>query len=441
MLGRAFTSVVSPENRWYRPLQAATMAAVQATRGLETWPIRVLTLLSHAVFAVVIYRALAEVQLSRAGAALGAGFFLISQIAAIVLVGNDMLSQLWSGLFSFLTIAALAKARTRPARSAYFGLSLLAYFLALLSKETSSTLILGVAVVLWVISPAQASARRVWNVVRYGAPYALIVLLFLLWRNHLGALPPHFGGDGMYDFRLGANVLKNAALFGAQAVLPVSSLAAMRAASERDVLLLGLIAILTLAFAGLLVYGLLQSPRRKLIGVLSILAVIGVTPSIFLNHVSESYLYNALPYLAGLVAISSEHYVRPTSRLRFAVLFIATIVIVTNCLADYTKSVAIRAQADRAQALLPQVIGVVHTAPDSATVYLVHPKEHEFEYSVFQYRGFRVIEWAEPFIARQANRPDVTVRQIDRLALDSVSRTRAIAVTYDVQSRLIPVTP
>lgn len=439
MLGRAFTSVVSPENRWYRPLQAAVMAAIQTTNGLGTWPIRILALLSHSLFAVLVYRALRELRLSAAGALLGAIFFLISQIAAIVLVGNDMLSQLWSGLFSFITLAALATARSNQPGSRYYLFSLLSYVLALLSKESSSTLMLGVAVIIWYTSASATLARRAWNIVRLGLPYAVILVLFLLWRSHLGALPPHFGGDGIYDFRLGANVIKNIALFGAQSVLPVSSFGVMQAAYERNIIALLLAALLTSLFVALLAIGLVKSGRRKVIVALLLLCIISVTPSIFLNHVSESYLYNALPYLAGLFAIAFEHYLRAGQGLRTAALSIGAFVLLTNGVADYTKSMAIRDQAGRADELLPQVIRVVRSAPDSSTVYLVHPQVHEFEYSVFRYRGFRVIEWAEPFIGRMAARPDVKVRQIDRPMLDSINLSRGIAVTYDERTQLQPV--
>ena len=67
-------------------------------------------------------------------------------------------------------------------------------------------------------------------------------------------------------------------------------------------------------------------------------------------------------------------------------------------------------EAERAEALLPQVAEAVERLPEGAALDLVQPRGLASGYSVYDMPGWSVLHFSEHVLQHRAGRPDVEVR-------------------------------
>jgi hypothetical protein len=226
-------------------------------------------------------------------------------------------------------------------------------------------------------------------------------------RIHVGGSLPVIGMAG-YSFHFGVNILKNLGLFIVQGLLPVSSMAVMRAIRYREYFQIAAIVFFTGFLAIIFVYGLWKSPRRKIIVAICSLMFCSWFPAILLNSISELYPYNSVLYLGALFGIALEYYwISERSiifRLSASAVFFAAII--TNAVGVNEKTSSMKVLGDRAAAFLPQIIKQARTLPKNYVMYLVNPGRPIFEYSQFSMRGFLVISGCDSLVRFYAKRPD-----------------------------------
>ena len=424
----------APYNEWYRPLQTTILASIQFLWGMDTLPIRIIHFVIHVSIGLLIFSALRYWRVGTAAASVAALYFVASQASAYPVAANDMVSQMMGSLFGILTLWLLYKEMLRgKMRFQQAALAVCFFALALFSKETSAGLCVGVFALFMLMAPKPRSLgqRILWSCVR-SIPFAVVGLLYLGLRTHAASNMPSYG-TGIYQIHIGTNILKNLALFAFQSILPFSSAFAAYAVYGRSLLPLAGIFLITGLLAAFWIYAIWNSPRRRLILALLFLAVLSLIPAIFLNHVSESYLYNALPYLMVVLGFVIEFYWNEASR-KVAVSFAALLLVafIANAIGSMQKAGALADESARSQVLMPQLYPVVSSLPVNGRLYLVNPVSHAFEYSVFAMKGFEPVMFADPWITYHTRRPDVALFVLDSAGYsDSVRVHPGIAYTMN----------
>src|SRR5262249_22707653 len=180
-------------------------------------------------------------------------------------------------------------------------LSIFAFGMSLLSKETSTSFIVAITcVVLLNKSNLKGSSRRLGGSVSQIGPYAFVFSVYFWLRLFLGLQGPSFGSD-RYNFRFGLNIFRNLLMFAFEAIVPVSTVTTYTAAKNGALFLLILIVGVSVVFVSAVVYGVLRAERRRLLYVLGVFAIFSLFPVVLMNQVSELYLYNAMPFLSVIV--------------------------------------------------------------------------------------------------------------------------------------------
>ncbi len=419
----------APDNEWYRPLQSTVLSAIQLLWGSDTLPIRIWQLLLQFAAALIIYRALRYWKISAPSAIVAALYFSVMQAATFAVICNDTMSQMMGSLFGILTLWILYRGMERVRLGERFPswriiISVITFFLALASKETSAGLCLGVFALLWFMEPSKESfARRLGGVSTRIVPFILIGVLYVIMRTTAGSVMPSYGGESVYQIHLGLNIFKNLALFIFQGVLPFSSAAVMHTIYDRNIGSLAIMLLVTCLLGVAWFYGIWKSPKRRLALYVLGMAVFSVIPAIFLNHVSEVYLYNALPYLAVTFGIAVDYFwelAPKASKISFALLLV--VVFVTNAIGAIQKTAALAEESDRAQVLMAQMYPIISKLPQDGRLYLVNPVAHAFDYSVFAMKGFEPVMYADPWVLRHTQRPDVEYFVLDSVAYQDSAR-------------------
>jgi hypothetical protein len=345
---------------------------------------------------------------------IAAFYFAVSQAATFAVICNDTMSQMMGSFFGALTIwnLYLGMKQVRSGSSfprSHLILCLLTFFLSLTSKETSAGLCLGVFNLILVMEPKSEGNRiQFFKVAKRVLPFFLIGLLYVGMRFSAGATMPSYGSNSSYELHLGINILKNIGLFAFQSILPFSSAMLAHDLYDRNILALAGIVGVTAMLGTTLLYGIWRSPQRRLIFCILGFALFAVTPAIFLNHVSEVYLYNALPYVAIAFGFAIEYYWTQSARaVRISFSALLAVVFVANIVGAVQKTASLAEESSRSQVLMQQIYPIVSKLPNNGRLYLVNPVTHEFEYSVFAMKGFDVVKYADPWILRHTARPDV----------------------------------
>ncbi|MEP7218703.1 MAG: hypothetical protein ABI876_07280 [Bacteroidota bacterium] len=425
----------TPFNGFYRPLQAMVLALTQTWFGMETWPIRAINLLLHGILCWLVYLFMRRERFSGLQAGIGALFMAVSQANASAVLGNDTQSQISGALFGCLSLWLLHTYYRDGKGWGRYALSLLAFYLALISKESSAALPALVAVVVLCDSGENfRSARGLARGVAWLLPYGMLMGIYLAIRTTIGLPGPTLGLE-RYAFHFGLNIVVNLAQFLFAWGTPVSSVTDYLLLAERGVLPLALIGAATLAFFLPVGIGLWFLPRRKLIGLMFLFALVALVPAVFLNHVGELYLYNAMPYLSVLVGIGLGGVMERSPGKRWATGLMAMALaafLVSHVIAVREKSLLMKEDGDRATTLLRQITPYAVAAPRNGIIYLLNPGEQEVAYSTFLLPGFRVFWYGENIIPHMAGRSDIAASVIDRDQVDRVIAERpGIILTYD----------
>ncbi len=403
---------------FFRPLDHAYLARVQAAVGGETGPIHALALAYHLAVGALTYAFGRALRLGRGVSGVGAAFVLLHEAAPYGVAGVDTLSQLGSTAWGMLALVLLVRAQRGPAAGrAWAGVGALgAFALALLYKETAAAYLpLAGVLALACAAPAAPLDRAVWGAsllraVRVVLPFAVLFGVYLAVRAHAITATLAFNAEDRYGLHVGLNVPKNLAQFAAAALLTGSTVQAYLDAQAHAWGRLALVGVGTAAFAGAVAWGLWRARAAwKPVVLLGVLALGACFPAALLNQVSELYTYTALPFAGLLVGIAGEALGRRAGRTRRAALSVGALVLVLVHLGAARQKVALmQARGEEARRLLAAVVPTARALPPGGRLVLRNAAEG-VRYSVFILPGFEVLHWGEPGIVVLAGRPDVTV--------------------------------
>lgn len=408
---------------WYRPIEAGILDQIQARFGLETWPIHALALAGHVALAWLVWAGMASLGFGPVAARGGSLLMLVSQAAVSAVAGNDTLSQVMCTLFGTLSLyaahraCAAERARDDDARVRYWLLCPLALVIALFSKEAGVAWVPALLAVIvlerWVRRPATSrSPARV--VVTELIPILVAAGGYLFARQAASGVQPDLDAGGYYGFHLGANVGVNLAMLVSTPLLVLSSVRVFDAVHAHDIPTLTGIVVGTLAMAAVVLYGWRRSERRGTLAALALLGLASIAPMVALNHVSELYVYNALPFVAAILGAGAATAIRVAPfPLRVVCWVVVAAFVGGQAVSARSKTELMADNGRAAAALMPEAIAQVRALPPGGTLWLVRDADARRGYSVFRMIGVDVLRYGEDYMRERAGRPDARVEFVD----------------------------
>jgi hypothetical protein len=413
----------NPENVFYRPVQSAFSAFTQAVFDLRTWPIHLIQITLHGCLAWLIFVVMRQLRFSPRQAMIGTGFALVAQSNVIVVLSPDSFSQI-SGVLCgclslwlvYLTCTASHENRLPPAlRDRRYWYALVALVLALFSKESCISYLPMVVFLIFVMqlnrSGWLAAAKRSAIL---ALPFIIATILYMMLRSSIAAAQPSFGTE-RYDFHIGANIIKNFLMLGTAGTSPVSTVA-LYTSLKKGYYLVPLIAgTAQILFWILFTYGCLVSTRWKQLSLFALFVPVSLFPVFLLNHVSEFYFYNALPFVAVLVGAGCGRIVEglhDRTLVRYAIVIFLLIYAAGHITAVSLKSRQMQELGIRTTALLNQLEPYLREVPPDGYLLLINPAMEEVEYSVFEMHGFTVLHTALHRLNQISGRNDLQARVI-----------------------------
>lgn len=398
----------------YRPLEAMILTVIQQRFWFNTLPIHLLSLAAHAGLGCAVILAARRLGFRAAETVLACSFMLVAQVSAPAVLGNDTLSQSASALLGGWSVLLLAigwlerkRAAGRQIRLKWLLGSFGLYAASVFFKETALgylavTLLLIAAIAL----EERAWAARVRTAVVLGSPYAGITLLYWLARLHAGGATTQ---SGSYRIHAGLNILRNLAEFGLAAFGPVSTVNGAVALATHNIPDLLFEALGWVLVVAVMAVGIWISPRRALCLGLLILVGASLFPAFLLTHVSELYLYNAIPFLALVFGIAFGAVWRLDAGGKLAVLVCVGLLMSGEIYANRQKAELMARNGRNAGRIYASLQPYLRASPRDAEMVLVNPPGREPEYSVFLLKGFDVVDLGNLRIGPIFGRPDVRV--------------------------------
>ena len=418
-----FVHFCSPyaENQFYRPIQFFAMSATQRFWGSHTWPLHALHYIVHAVLGLLVYMLARRLSGSKLTAALSWSFFTFAQGAAHGIASNDTLTQLLSTTAAFgalLVVVDLIHGSdstdditARPTRGFLHGaLTGALVAVCLWSKESGISMVVLVGLLLvWAVWRRRASVARV-------APTLLVMcgvtVAYIAVRSIASTASVHFG-DTNYSFAIGSVTVKNVGMILVAAASPLSTAHTYSAALNRDLPMLGAFAMLLLAAGVLAVLGMRALGARSRNTALGLAAatIVVCFPNALMNHVSELYAYNCLPFIAILLGSGAAWLIRrrEVKWQSMTGLVLVVAVLVSNAFSAHSKAELMSESGSRAQTVFNELCAFVKEAEPGATIGLVNTHDRP-SYSVFVLSPFELVSKVSRNEVRAATgRTDVTL--------------------------------
>lgn len=413
---------------WYRPLQASIYTMVQKNFGVSTVPIHLLCFFIHALLCWLILNFMLELGYGWASALLAAGFMALSQANAFALLSNDTLSQVAGTFFGCLSLWTLVHGlskRANKTRLAFLSLSVVSFALALSSKEATSAFF---PILVCAVLFCEYRSGRLWPWTKKAfieaAPFTIIFLAYLTVHSAIGANSPSFG-SGVYNFDLGLNLPRNLLLDLLDLTVPVSTVQTFEAFISGETATLAVIIACSLLFFLTVAYGLWLRRNDLKIAAAIIFLLGSAFPMVLLNHVSELYVYNSMPFFSVLVGIGIGAVLESAGHHRFKQVIAACLglMLVGHVAAIREKTLLMRENGRRASTLVAAIGTYINQVPPKGSLLLVNPASREIEYAVYLMPGFKVIEFGESYIKKIYGREDIDLRIIEEADLRSRRET------------------
>jgi hypothetical protein len=385
----------------YRPLEAIILTVTQQHLRFETLPIHLLALACHAGLVCVVLAAARAFRFGTAETVIAGALMLFAQVSAPAVLGNDTLSQSASAFLGALSAFLF----WRQQRAGL--LSVLSLGAGLFFKETALGFLLVIGILAAYVILQQTDWReRARKATYLLLPYALVTLLYFAGRHLAGGM---MATHGRYGMHVGLNVLRNLVSFGLAAFSPVSTVtsAIALATHHKTVLLLSLVSagiILAVTAAGVL-----RTKRRMLCCSLAVLAVASLFPTFLLDHVSELYAYNAVPFVALIIGVGFGAIWRWNNLGRATAGVILALFLTGQTVASRQKAELMTLNGNRAAQMISTIDSYVRQLPPHSQVDLIRAATNAPAYSVFVLNGFDVLDYGNIKLGAVLGRPDVKI--------------------------------
>jgi len=356
----------------YRPLENFFNCAVQSIWAENTLPVHLAHVALHILIACLICKALVRLDQGKAAAGIGGALFLAAQSAVSIVSRNCTMSQQLSALFCLLFLYVLVFSENRRKKP---WLCIL-FVLALISKETSVSLLVSAVLLHLLFAPKDG---RIVAVAKECAPYALLTAVYLLGRSALGL--EVIGSSGRQTFRVGLGVVQNVGLLLFSNMNQVSIPEVYKAFVLRnDLFVAGAVACSVLLLAAAYA-GLRKNGKPGSVIVLTALMGIGFFPAALMEHVSEVYAYNTLPYLCMIVGIGLGSLLRRGKAKRLIGAVAITALFTVNVFSLEHGLSLINHNAAAARNLIGQICDVASGCPPGASIHLIDTDQEISGYS------------------------------------------------------------
>jgi hypothetical protein len=426
----------------YRPLEAVVLMLIQDSFATDTLLIHALALLIHVLLCWLVFRAALDLGFSALQAKVASVFMMLAQVNAMAVLSNDTLSQLLGTLFGCLSVWLLFRAYGGQARETansastwkYLTGSVTAFLAALFSKETSASFVMILACTGLLVGGKQSLAsvsikRRLTNILFYLLP----VLIYFAARVHAGVAGPRLG-PGPYGFHIGGNILHNAFLFSAASIVPVSTVEVYQAVISRNITVLSAAAGGALLFTALLSCGVWLAGRAFLVATLTGYSILSLFPAVIMNHVSELYAYNAMPFFSLIVGLALGRLFevsRSTRPLAAVVASLIAMLAAAHWIGVRGKALLMLDNGYRSTQLIDEIVSLVPDVPPGGEILLINPPEIGSRYSVFLLPGFTVLDLGLHRISQLSGRDDYSLKIVDSHDSEVVDKEEALLLTVE----------
>lgn len=422
----------------YRPLEFAFIWITQEWSPDSTLMLHSSQLALHLIAGGMIVWVLRNLGYERRVSVLAGLFLLVSQGTVHAVMSGDTISQQFSAVFGCASLFGLHRSVTvveSSQRIRYQALSSAFFLLSLLGKEVGMSILATMGLYLGYRLLAKKIGFR--SVVAAFVPLVLVAVFYMAVRRSMGLPSGQFGARPI-DFNLGVNLFVNPILALVQAAMPFSSVDVFLALKGK---LLGQIALACAGVGvvlGLPLLGFFWSGRLRQVVELAGLFFSSICVVFLMNHISELYVYSALPFFAAFFAIGINHLRQMlTGRLRFGLYALVIGIVSANIFACRSKVAMMVELGDRAARLRPQVERVLTEAPLNARIVFVNPIS-EIRYSVYRQEGFTTLSELPHAYKILKNREDLDVAIVG-YSDQGVEPTEGVSYyTYDRDLKLVP---
>lgn len=380
----------TPDGRNYRPLKYCFFAWAFDLAGKQTWVIHGIQIILHLGFAALIFYGIFKIGFSKKIALIAVLVFCFSQLIPFPLLSShsfDQITSTFSGVTALLFLVLYFSSESNVS-IIYYILALFSFGLCLLSKETgtSFSIILSLFILVKCIGMSKPVLKKLFYVILLEIPFSLILLNYILLRLVLSANMPTIGGDN-YNFSFGINIINNFALLFYALITPISTVDTFIAYYNNNLSYIFFSVFFTFVIFLIICLGIIYNKNN--FGELIFLIVcifLAQIPMVFMNHVSELYLYNSLPFFSGVAAISFVNIFNkfkniPLAKLFFSLMFIS--LILANSCASFSKAGMMKANGEKAYKMAQQLKNIIQQSPAVKNIVIIDPFFYQPQYSAF----------------------------------------------------------
>lgn len=409
-----FFSNVSAYNPFYRPIQAAFLNVLQSFFGEETWPIHILHLLLQTVLIFTVYKFTARLGFNTWPKVISVIFLWASQASVHAIVSVDTTSMVGSTAFGFLSVYLLHRFYNTQAKK-YFIISSLVFFTSLLFKESGVSFL--IMIIALIFLQLKSSHPKNWAIlVLHLSVYFVIFIYYFVLRKSANGISAQFA-MGTYGFSLGFNTLVNYFYLIVASTLPISSAHFYKWFVEKDYWHLVFSLLFLIPYYILLVYSIIKGciSRSSFSRILLFFYLMSFIPVVLLNHVSELYAYNAMPFLALIIGFSFNeiHFFEDIKKWKGLIHGFLVLVLVVNIWSVNAKTELMRANGLAAKQLVLQLKPILRKLPENSKVYLVNSCG-ETQYSVFFQNEYNLFNNGLNVFSKEMELNSLTVKIIDQ---------------------------
>lgn len=403
---------------FYRPLEDLFLIANQAAFGNSTLVLHIVIIGMHALFASVLFIGTLRIGFSRTQGMIAASLMLVAQANVSAVISNDTFSQVAGTLLGVCSLYYLYRALVatnfsqKPYREWYWS-GVLLFTLSLFAKESSASFLAGIILLLLFFGRKNISrSQRFIDIASGAMPFLAATLLYMIMRLAAHSKLPAVG-QGRYDFYPGLSVVKNAGLLILNCLLPYSSVDLYLAALAHHWLILLASGILISLLVFLLARVMLQYRLDRRVLLLACMVLVSVFPAAAMNHVSELYSYNTMPFIVLLVGIGLGDIIDWMKIGRGAgniALLFAELLLFLNAISVYEKTALLDHTGKRTEIVVQQIAIFAPKVSPAGSLFLVNPPMHEPQYSMFLSHDFFIVIQGDRRINELAGRPDINVK-------------------------------
>lgn len=416
----------------YRPIEKSFLIVMKSLFDKNTMPIHAIQLFMHLSFAMMIMVWMEKQGFSRNCSLIAFCIMALSQSNSHAVSSLDTFSQISSTFLVYISLAFYFKAIKSGLKINPLVLSLLIFIISLFCKETALSVIPMIVIITLIkYRASQNNCKDTIIIVSSIMIYLLIAILFIVLRKYLNLLPAELGDD-RYQIGLGLNIIVNLLMSIMQSTISHSSSELYFEIVNRRIFHIIVVLLFTSTLIAITVWGVFKSRKTKYVSALVILLPASLFPVIFLNHISELYVYNMMPLITIIMGIGIGGLLQDLKGvIRIAVLNIILIYTLWNAISVHTKSVQIYQNGVKAEEILNKLQQYYTLIPSNGKLILINPNtSRNTEYSIYRRTGFRLLENGLQEIHWRAERNDFVILLIMKKDLSQIDTCNSLIVDY-----------